>query len=146
MPSWKWRAFYLSLNVLKFQVIKNINDGTHSRCSGTHKDHGPWAPGTHKAVNKFDPLKDSPSFNITGKICICPIIFASMTLDHGYAMKYQHSLSTFDMCFRFVFSSCPSFRYAKTNRGMGPRRGYLLRTIVIFFIRRYKYCHCRCRS
>ena len=30
---------------------KNINDGTHSQFSVTHKDHGPWVPGTNKEVN-----------------------------------------------------------------------------------------------
>ena len=33
-----------------------INDGTHSQFSGTHKDHGPWVPGTHKEVNNFESL------------------------------------------------------------------------------------------
>ena len=35
---------------------KNINDGTYSQCSVTHRDHGPWVPGTHKVVNNFESL------------------------------------------------------------------------------------------
>ena len=37
-------------------MYKIINDGTHSQCSGTHNDHGPWVPGTHKEVNNFKSL------------------------------------------------------------------------------------------
>ena len=29
---------------------KNINDGTHFQCSGTHKNLGLWIPGTDKEV------------------------------------------------------------------------------------------------
>ena len=42
--------------VLKFPMNKSISDGTHSQCSGIHKDHGPWVPGTHKEVNNFESL------------------------------------------------------------------------------------------
>ena len=34
--------------ILKFPTNKKFDDGTHSQCSGTHKDHGPWVLGTHK--------------------------------------------------------------------------------------------------
>ena len=37
-------------------MYENINDGTYSECSGTHKDHGPWVPGTHKEVNNFESV------------------------------------------------------------------------------------------
>ena len=40
----------------KFAMNKNINDGTHSQCSETCKDHGPWVSGTHKEVNDFESL------------------------------------------------------------------------------------------
>ena len=43
-------------HILKFAMYKNINDGTHSQSSGTHKDHGPWVPVTHKEVNDFESL------------------------------------------------------------------------------------------
>ena len=35
---------------------KNISDGTHFQCFGTHEDHGLWVPGTHKKVNNFESL------------------------------------------------------------------------------------------
>ena len=43
-------------SILKFPMNKNINDGTHSQCSGTHMDHGPWVPRTLKEVNNFESL------------------------------------------------------------------------------------------
>ena len=42
--------------ILKFPVIKNINDETPSQCSGIRKDHGPLVPGTYKALNNFEYL------------------------------------------------------------------------------------------
>ena len=42
--------------ILKFPSNKKIHDGTHSQCSGTHKDHGLWVPGTHEEVNNFESL------------------------------------------------------------------------------------------
>ena len=41
---------------------KNINVGIQCQCSGTHKDQGPWVPGTHKDVN------NSESLQVTGQI------------------------------------------------------------------------------
>ena len=38
---------------LKISMNKNIYDGTHSQCSGTHMNHGLWVPKTHKEVNDF---------------------------------------------------------------------------------------------
>ena len=35
---------------------KNVNDGTHSQCSGTYKDDSLWVPGTHEQVNNFESL------------------------------------------------------------------------------------------
>ena len=55
--------------VLKFPTNKNINDGTHSQFSGTHKDHGLWVLllGTHQEVNNFESLLLEPiltQFNV----------------------------------------------------------------------------------
>ena len=36
--------------ILKFPMNEIISDETNSQCSSTHKDHGPWVPGTHKEV------------------------------------------------------------------------------------------------
>ena len=35
---------------------KDIKDGTQCQCSGTHKDHDPWVPETHKKVNNLESL------------------------------------------------------------------------------------------
>ena len=42
--------------ILRFPINKNISDGTHSQCCGTHKDLDPWIPGTHKEVDNFEAL------------------------------------------------------------------------------------------
>ena len=47
----------LGMYHIKFPMNKNINDGTHSQCSGTHMDHGQWVSRTHKEVNNFEFLR-----------------------------------------------------------------------------------------
>ena len=33
-----------------------VTVGTHCQCHGTHKDHGPLVPGTHKDLNNFESM------------------------------------------------------------------------------------------
>ena len=46
-----------------FQWIKNIKDGTHCQCFGTHKDHGPWIPGTQKVSQYTRPRCQTPNLD-----------------------------------------------------------------------------------
>ena len=77
---------------------KKINDGTHSQCSRTYKDHGPWVLGTHKEVNDFESLYRSiPPYNVTMPqwfICIyrvnCYFLILMYLQCDSFMVEYIH--------------------------------------------------------
>ena len=74
-------------------MIKNINDGTYSQSSGTYKDHGPWVPGTYRAVNNFESLLINHWLNPKNTItCIMPLFHWPAMPRRSYGVRKNEQI------------------------------------------------------